>query len=251
MSIIAYGSSGTGKSHTMIGDEFEAGIIPKTVDFLIENSKEKIDECSIGCSMYEIYNEAFIDLLSNFGKQVKGSTQNFTEVNLNNFWTFCQVLKLGNSRRKTANTKRNHQSSRSHSVVKITLNGVIRATKKNTRSSIMLVDCAGSENSNDHFEEGSRCIRNLEMSKINKSSMNFAKVIKNLKKKDHFIDFRSSKLTTMLKPYLTGVAKAIIIATTSPEMQYLAVTKETLKVIGSANRIGQFNDSILGPGGGG
>ena len=68
--IFAYGQTGCGKTHTMIGvkgDKTQAGIIPKAFTHIFgffdagENMKKKF---LIRCSYLEIYNETIRDLLS-------------------------------------------------------------------------------------------------------------------------------------------------------------------------------------------
>ena len=84
--IFAYGQTGTGKTHTIIGpleslfdDKNENfGLIPNVLNFLFEqkeeakkiikeSSKEKVEKIdySLSCSCIEIYNEQLIDLLNN------------------------------------------------------------------------------------------------------------------------------------------------------------------------------------------
>lgn len=40
--IVTYGSSGSGKSYTMIGNEFEPGIVLKLIDYILINGKKTI-----------------------------------------------------------------------------------------------------------------------------------------------------------------------------------------------------------------
>ena len=63
--IFAYGVTSSGKTHTMMGEPDEAGIVPRTVGQvfeLIEQNPEK--EYLLRLSMLEIYNEVSSALFS-------------------------------------------------------------------------------------------------------------------------------------------------------------------------------------------
>lgn len=81
--IFAYGQTGCGKSHTMMGipDKFDAegndlkGIIPKSVRHIfgfIDGDNNNGKKFLVRCAYLEIYNECLIDLLSKFGGNDKG-----------------------------------------------------------------------------------------------------------------------------------------------------------------------------------
>jgi hypothetical protein len=73
--IFAYGQTGCGKTHSMIGDinsEEHRGLIPRTFQHImsvIENAEEK--KFLVRCSYIEIYNEEIHDLLSKDVKEKK------------------------------------------------------------------------------------------------------------------------------------------------------------------------------------
>lgn len=68
--IFAYGQTGCGKTHTMIGDKNQKdlrGIIPNTFDHIfsyLDDSQNKQKKFLVRCSYLEIYNETIRDLLS-------------------------------------------------------------------------------------------------------------------------------------------------------------------------------------------
>jgi hypothetical protein len=68
--IFAYGQTGCGKTHTMMGlphDEDQKGIIPKAMTHIFgcidSDSGEKEKKFLVRCSYLEIYNEGILDLL--------------------------------------------------------------------------------------------------------------------------------------------------------------------------------------------
>lgn len=74
------------------------------------------------------------------------------------------------------------------------------------------------------------------MTNINKSVNNFRNVIESLKKKEAAPDFRSSKLTYMLKPALT-TNKTLIITTISQKNEHFSPSKNSLMLARSASEI--------------
>lgn len=75
--IFAYGQTGCGKTHTMMGphngSEEEKGIIPRTFNQIMTiTQSDKSKTHLIRCSFIEIYNEEIHDLL---GKDIKAKME--------------------------------------------------------------------------------------------------------------------------------------------------------------------------------
>lgn len=132
--IFAYGQTGCGKTHTMIGvkgNKAENGIIPNAFDHIFsffddaQNMKKKF---LIRCSYLEIYNENIRDLL---GKDVTKSLEIKENKDTGIFvkdLTTCIVKTIpeieaymdhGTAQRMTGETAMNKDSSRSHSIFTI------------------------------------------------------------------------------------------------------------------------------------
>ena len=84
--IFAYGQTGCGKSHTMMGHPTAMdangndlkGIIPKSVDHIfgfIDSANNSGKNFLVRCAYLEIYNESILDLLSKFGSNTKADTK--------------------------------------------------------------------------------------------------------------------------------------------------------------------------------
>lgn len=233
--IVTYGGSGTGKSHTMIGNAFEQGIILKAIDYIMTNGKQQYEGFNVQFSISEIYNETVIDLMRKYNQpeQNKG----LRRTNIKSIADFLRHFEFVKKRRKTASTLRNPESSRSHFVLKLFLSGIWRRTKDQFKSNITMLDCAGYERSNDHLKDAKANIRTYEMIQINKTCSELAAVIENLQKEIVSIDLRSSRLLYTLKPFLGSDAKMLFLATISQESQCLAASMATLNVVDLANRI--------------
>lgn len=228
--------SGSGKTHSMSGSQGDVGIIPRSIQLLSDNMKNG----EINISYFEIYNDNIVDLLKGSEdldvtlKIMDSRVHNLVERRIQSAQHFAQIIAEGNKNRTSASTHRNHGSSRSHAILQVKLCGI--HNDKNFESELILVDLAGTENSNDHFDGADKIKRAAELSNINKSVLALRTMLESLKKKET-VDFRSSKLTHTLKRYFTMKYKTVFLATVSQESKYLATSKETLALIKSAMEI--------------
>lgn len=228
----------------MHGTEEDPGLISNCLEFLV-NAKPHC-KLQIQWSMFEIYNETFDDLLCEEKKSLSGAgpkaaiigmqVKNLTEVCIETMDQFRELSASANRRRKVAATERNCDSSRSHVVVQFKLNGSFN--DNSFESTVMLFDLAGAENANDHLEsdENSQQQRVGEMKKINQSLCAFGSFIEGLKKRET-VDFRTSKLTHLLKPFFSTNCKTIMIATVAQELEYFAASKASLSLTSKAKQI--------------
>ena len=85
--MLAYGATGTGKTHTMIGersiDGTQAGIVPRTMEYMIRRSNEdKYHTYTFHISFVELYNKTLTDLLdpSRTNLKIQGSSLRLLDV---------------------------------------------------------------------------------------------------------------------------------------------------------------------------
>ena len=165
--LLAYGQTGAGKTYTITGDESypNRGLLPRTLTSLYKLIKPLTDEgkqVTVNISYGEIYNEQAYDLLADEpGKPVAINSTGDVVTGLGVY--HCEdegsalaLLFKGLGNRRTAATKDNDVSSRSHAVFEI---GVTTATDvKVTTGTLQIVDLAGSErvNKGEAFMEGMR-----------------------------------------------------------------------------------------------
>lgn len=240
--ILMYGQTASGKTHTMKGKDPLDGTtaLKSSKDMRIEEELEGIVQLTLRkvlrtlelskgtkynlkLSYLELYNEEIHDLLengSNADKRrlriFKGDNGHTVVEGLNrpNFSTLEEALAIferGEKNRKFAYTKQNHNSSRSHVFLEITIETRRQNVYQNTTSSIILADLAGSEKYNENLEHDTRA----EAKDINKSLLALSRVITQLNSKSDYNLFRDSKLTRILEPYLTGNSRTVIICTIS------------------------------------
>ncbi|XP_017063532.1 kinesin-like protein Klp61F [Drosophila eugracilis] len=258
--VFAYGQTGTGKTHTMVGnetaelkssweDDSDIGIIPRAVSHLFDELRLMEVEYTMRISYLELYNEELCDLLSTddttkiriFDDSAKkGSViiQGLEEIPVHGKDDVYKLLEKGKERRKTATTLMNAQSSRSHTVFSIVVhireNG-IEGEDMLKIGKLNLVDLAGSENVSKAGNE--KGIRVRETVNINQSLLTLGRVITALVDRAPHVPYRESKLTRLLQESLGGRTKTSIIATISPGHKDIEETLSTLEYAHRAKNI--------------
>lgn len=156
--IFAYGQTSSGKTHTMQGiidSEEKKGVVPRMVEYLFEKigSSEEDIEFTVKCSILEIYMEKIRDLLdlsrNNLAvredKNKAVYVEDLSEQYCASDEEVLDLIKLGSDNRAVGATNMNEHSSRSHSIVILTIHQ--QNTKDLTAKigKLYLVDLAGSE----------------------------------------------------------------------------------------------------------
>ena len=249
--VFAYGATGTGKTHTMLGDSKTPGLCNLSLQAIFQMLAEKTDtENVVKVSYVEIYNENIRDLLAAKENSkyldlrddpLKGVTlAGATEIIVENAEQVMSLLLMGNRRRTTEATNANQTSSRSHAVFQVSL--VMTPWTKGVRvektiGKLSLIDLAGSERGTVTENRG---IRLREGAKINRSLLALANCINALgdrNKKGTFVPYRDSKLTRMLKDSLGGNCRTVMVVTVSPASSQFEETVNTLKYANRAKNI--------------
>lgn len=191
--LFAYGQTGAGKTHTVLGlirDEEFRGLLPRIVEGLFARFGEIKDEggtviCEV--SFLEIYNEKLKDLFSDEppDKQPILSVKESAALGVHvpglirktvmDYGQVIDMIEVGVSRREVGKTGMNATSSRSHCIFTFHMHveQVNKATKakKTFKSQTHLVDLAGSEHARRNKAN------ELERVAINKSLTVLARVI--------------------------------------------------------------------------
>ncbi|KAE9412838.1 hypothetical protein Angca_010130 [Angiostrongylus cantonensis] len=237
VSIIAYGQTGSGKTHTMRGGGGESeGLIPRAVKFLFQ-SKDKLSDLDwtfeFKASFVEVYNEEVYDLLAERNKLELKMGAGITAVNglkyydINDNSDVENILLIADRTRSTAATKCNEQSSRSHAVFKLSVEGNNKTSRATRHASLHLVDLAGSERVKESGAEGDRF---KEMTFINSALSNLQNCIRSQLNKNQHIPYRNSKLTMLLRDSLgAGNSKTMVIVALNPALAQIAETKRSLE----------------------
>uniref|UniRef100_A0A8D2C4X5 Kinesin-like protein n=1 Tax=Sus scrofa TaxID=9823 RepID=A0A8D2C4X5_PIG len=240
--VFAYGPSGTGKTHTMLGMDAEPGIYLRTLSDLfqaIEETRGRAD-CSVSISYLEIYNEVIRDLLNpasgflDLREDARGTIQiaGITEVSTSNAQEIMQLLTKGNRQRTQEPTATNKTSSRSHAVLQVTVRQRSRGTDLAEEvhvGRLFMVDLAGSERASQTQNRGKRM---KEGAHINRSLLALGNCINALSEKGgsraQYVNFRDSKLTRLLKDALGGNSRTVMVAHISPASTHFEESRTTL-----------------------
>ncbi|NXV40063.1 KI18A protein, partial [Rissa tridactyla] len=251
--VLAYGATGAGKTHTMLGSPEDPGVMYLTM-MALYNCMDQIKEdkiCNVAVSYLEIYNEQIRDLLVNSGPlAVREDTQKgvivqgLTLHQPKSAEEILQMLDYGNKNRTQHPTDVNATSSRSHAVFQIYLRQQDKTASINQNvriAKMSLIDLAGSERASATNAKGARF---REGTNINRSLLALGNVINalaNPKSKKQHIPYRNSKLTRLLKDSLGGNCRTIMIAAVSPSSMFYDDTYNTLKY---ANRAKDIKSSL-------
>ncbi|RMB97861.1 hypothetical protein DUI87_25339 [Hirundo rustica rustica] len=250
--VLAYGATGAGKTHTMLGSPEDPGVMYLTMMTLYKRMDQiKEDKtCDVAVSYLEVYNEQIRDLLVSSGPlavredgQQGVVVQGLTLHQPKSAEEILQMLDYGNKNRTQHPTDVNASSSRSHAVFQIYLRQQDKTASINQNiriAKMSLIDLAGSERANATSAKGARFV---EGTNINRSLLALGNVINALadpKSKKH-IPYRNSKLTRLLKDSLGGNCRTIMIAAISPSSLFYDDTYNTLKY---ANRAKDIKSSL-------
>ncbi|KAI8071186.1 kinesin heavy chain [Gilbertella persicaria] len=239
--VFAYGQTGSGKTFTMMGadidDENTRGIIPRIVGQIFDSIMAAPSnlEFTVKVSYMEIYMEKVRDLLNptqdnlpihedkTHGVYVKG----LLEVYVGSTEDVYEVMRNGSGNRVVSATNMNAESSRSHSIVVITITQKNIDTGAAKSGKLYLVDLAGSEKVGKTGASGQTL---EEAKKINKSLTALGMVINALTDgKSSHVPYRDSKLTRILQESLGGNSRTTLIINCSPSSYNEAETLSTLR----------------------
>lgn len=239
--VFAYGQTGSGKTFTMMGadidDENTKGIIPRIVGQIFDSIMAAPSnlEFTVKVSYMEIYMEKVRDLLNpshdNLAiheDKTKGVyVKDLLEVYVGSSEEVYEVMRRGSNNRVVAYTNMNAESSRSHSIVVVTITQKNVDTGAAKSGKLYLVDLAGSEKVGKTGASGQTL---EEAKKINKSLTALGMVINALTDgKSSHVPYRDSKLTRILQESLGGNSRTTLIINCSPSSYNEAETLSTLR----------------------
>ncbi|CAE6074840.1 unnamed protein product [Arabidopsis arenosa] len=240
--IFAYGQTSSGKTFTM------RGVTESVVKDIYEHIRKTQERSFVlKVSALEIYNETVVDLLNRdtgplrlLDDPEKGTiVENLVEEVVESRQHLQHLISICEDQRQVGETALNDKSSRSHQIIRLTIQSSLREIAGCVQSfmaTLNLVDLAGSERACQTNADG---LRLKEGSHINRSLLTLTTVIRKLssgRKSDH-VPYRDSKLTRILQNSLGGNARTAIICTISPALSHVEQTKKTLSFAMSAKEV--------------
>lgn len=256
--IMMYGPTGSGKSHTMFGCSKQAGIVYRALRDILGDGDADSDGGGDGSdgdskgtciglrnfvqvTVLEIYNEEIYDLLSTNGGgggggfgfgwskgnsskvklEVMGKkAKNATYISGNEAGKISKEIQKVEKRRIVKSTLCNDRSSRSHCMVMLDVPTV--------GGRLMLVDMAGSENIEQAGQTGFEA--KMQTAKINQGNIALKRVVESIANGDSHVPFRDSKLTMLLQDsFEDDKSKILMILCASPDPKEIHKTISTLE----------------------
>ncbi|KAL9969580.1 hypothetical protein ACROYT_G021810 [Oculina patagonica] len=242
--ILAYGQTGAGKTYTMMGTDQDPGVNIRSILELLRVCDERTNvDYSMCVSMVEVYNETVRDLLSENSSSQQLNIQmrnkqlvitDVTEVEVKSAADIKSIMQKGDMNRSVGATKMNTNSSRSHLLLLLRLQGTDHVTNAVTRGTLTLVDLAGSERISKTEATGQRLV---EAAAINKSLSALGQVFAALRTNAMHVPYRNSKLTQLMQNSLGGDGKACMFVNVSPLASNLSETVSTLQFGSAAKQV--------------
>jgi len=261
--LFSYGQTGSGKTHTMQGSGNGAmrGIIPRAVEQILSQAKRMVNQkwkFKMTASLLEIYNEELKDLLVAMKEDPAGKSKQsklairrdrggksyvdgLRKIDIDaqdcekGMQTLKRLLSSAARARSVACTNMNSNSSRSHSVFMLHLEGVNEDSCTVVEGSLNLCDLAGSERL-DRSGVSMHSQRLKETQAINKSLSCLGDVFNSLANGSSHVPFRNSKLTYLLQDCLSGDGKALMFVNLSPTLES---SSESICSLRFAQRVNQ------------
>lgn len=248
-SVFAYGATGAGKTHTMLGGEGDPGIMYLTTMELYRRleacREEKRFEVLI--SYLEVYNEQIHDLLEPKGPLAihedpdKGVVvQGLSFHQPTSAEQLLGMLTRGNRNRTQHPTDANATSSRSHAIFQIFVKQQDRIpglTQALRVAKMSLIDLAGSERASSTHAKGERLREGANINRSLLALINVLNALADAKGRKSHVPYRDSKLTRLLKDSIGGNCRTVMIAAISPSSLTYEDTYNTLKYADRAKEI--------------
>eukprot|EP00996_Jenningsia_fusiforme_P001714 NODE_257_length_2584_cov_22.956213_g235_i0.p1 GENE.NODE_257_length_2584_cov_22.956213_g235_i0~~NODE_257_length_2584_cov_22.956213_g235_i0.p1 ORF type:complete len:718 (-),score=167.08 NODE_257_length_2584_cov_22.956213_g235_i0:329-2482(-) len=240
--VLAYGQTGTGKTHTMQGydktaEGDERGIIPRCADYIFNKIKKTPNYAfTVKMCFVQIYLDKLQDLFKPEAPEISINPETervelpgITEHIVTSTEQFMKLYYYGEGHRVTRATLMNPTSSRGHAalIVNVRMEPQDAEGLLSTKvGKLVLVDLAGYERfALTGITTG---IAAEEAKKINASLLALGNVVNALADKQSHIPYRNAKLTRLLKDCLGGSSKSTIVLTIGPCDKYKQETQGTL-----------------------
>lgn len=237
--VFAYGQTASGKTYTMMGRAEpgkDRGLIPRSLEQIFKCSHELESKgwvYTIKLSILELHLKTIRDLLVPLPARARRKSRsdadkcctihedrdgnyhvsNLTVVEISGLEDVLDHLNQAIGKRSVGTTSMNEESSRSHFVFTLQINGTNERSGEHTNGVLNFIDLAGSERSEQSGATGARF---EEAKSINTSLADLGSVIRALVKKDDYVPYSRTSLTKLLKRYLGGDSKMLMFVNVSP-----------------------------------
>lgn len=254
-SFINYGATGTGKTHTILGNSVHRGIAYLTMEYVFfqlnkRGSSEWIYDVSV--SYLEVYNEKIINLLAKtkplkITEGVNGDAKivGLSMRKVNNLSEVQKLLTLGNRNRTRHFSNVNTHSNQSNTIFQVHINTPRKSFTGDVTDSadstvkLLVVELGGSER---NTIEGTRP-NSSEVANICKPILTLKNCLHRLADGSKNVPYNESQLTKILKKSLSKNCYTVMLFNVSSSAIDYSDTYNTLTYANKAKQIGE-NQSI-------
>ncbi|CAK9023571.1 Kinesin-like protein KIF13B (Kinesin-like protein GAKIN) [Durusdinium trenchii] len=257
--LFAYGQTGAGKTHTVLGDVHSPqrrGLLPRVLEGLFAELAAKTramtgeegaegPKSSLQISYLEIFNEQIHDLLVppkvgeprqalqvRYHPSLGVMINDLTQSNASTIDEAMELVNFGTRMRSIASTSMNHRSSRAHTVFTFRFEQTSK-DGETQMAQVQLVDLAGREQEKSSVDNKDRLKErqfiNTSLFHLSTCIINLAKASSKGRKMKNLPDVRNSRLTLLLAHSLTGNSRTGMVAAVSPASGDLEETISTLR----------------------
>ena len=212
----------------MFGFKSQPGLAHLLASDLL-NRSTSLPGTTLHMSYLQLYRGHMTDLLSRHDRGNLKDLESLTQHPVTSSNEFVRLVNQGTKHRKTASTKLNSSSSRSHAVLTFYVKTPTAPTLK-----LHVVDLAGSERVKHSGVTGTDL---KDATAINLSLFYLVQTVQALVRKDHIVPYNASRLTTILQDALGGPCHTVLIATASPAFVHAKETISTLKFARSCSKV--------------
>lgn len=227
--MICYGQTGSGKTHTMFGQSIAMGgnagaVVSSSTGCVIRALRDLFDAASelessagvkttISAQYVQIYQDRVACLQTGEAVALREASpgapvllQGAAQVTFTGLMDAAEMIAMGESRKRYAETAMNHRSSRAHTVLVLK----ITQTKGDLEASsqLHLVDLAGSERVKKSKAQGGRLV---EAVGINTSLMVLGLCIRSRVEAKPHVPYYESRLTLLLRSALGGDSRTNVV----------------------------------------
>mmetsp|Transcript_39136 Transcript_39136/g.124247 ORF Transcript_39136/g.124247 Transcript_39136/m.124247 type:complete len:691 (+) Transcript_39136:141-2213(+) len=257
VTVLCYGQTGAGKTHTMYGTPSEPGIAVRMTRQLFELIQGR--GFSVTGSLVELHNNRLTDLLApatavatiaiesrtlvslRQESEADISCEGLTELPMQSADELEELVRLGSTRRAVSAHALNGESSRSHVLLTVKLYrsaehlaGSGAPDGLPPTSKLLFCDLGGCERLKRSEAVGEQIREAIE---INRSLSALGDVIEAVVQRRRHVPYRNHKLTQLLQDSLGGSAKALMFVNCSPAASSAAETVAALSFASRAKRV--------------
>lgn len=255
VTVLCYGQTGAGKTHTMYGRPSEPGIAVRMTRQLFELIQGR--GFSVTGSLVELHNNRLTDLLAPAAavatidsrpslslrreSEADISCEGLTELPLQSADELEELVRLGSVRRAVSAHALNGESSRSHVLLTVKLYRSAEHLAGSggpdglpPTSKLLFCDLGGCERLKRSEAVGEQIREAIE---INRSLSALGDVIEAVVQRRRHVPYRNHKLTQLLQDSLGGSAKALMFVNCSPAASSAAETVAALSFASRAKRV--------------